>query len=111
MVATVDLHNGAMTEPIVAEVRGAEADPKELQFYAASVAAWYATKLELDRTSVTLSAAATGLLVGLATSDVLSADRLGACVVRDSPHQLRGSADVPTRRLQMERDSLGGALR
>ncbi|WP_420209206.1 hypothetical protein [Candidatus Electronema sp. JC] len=38
---------------------------KEVEFYASTVNAWYLTKLEKDRTLITLSAGAIGLLVTL----------------------------------------------
>lgn len=46
-----------------------------VEMYAATVTAWYATAMEFDRTVVTLSAAAIGLLVALATTGVTTLDR------------------------------------
>lgn len=45
-----------------------ERSGKVIEFYAASVQAWYATAMEYDRSLVTLSAAAIGLITGLATA-------------------------------------------
>jgi hypothetical protein len=43
-------------------------DPKDVAFYSAVVSAWIETKMERDKTIVTLSAAAIGLLVTLLTT-------------------------------------------
>lgn len=47
-------------------------EPKleRIEFYAATVAAWFATAMEFDRALLTLGAAALALLVGLATTGV-----------------------------------------
>ncbi len=44
------------------------ADAKDVAFYSAVVSAWVETKMERDRTIVTLSAGAIGLLVTLLTT-------------------------------------------
>jgi hypothetical protein len=42
--------------------------PKEVEFYAASVTAWYCTRLEHDKSLLTLSAGGIGLLIALLTT-------------------------------------------
>ena len=43
----------------------AEQDPKELEFYAASVEAWYSTRFERDKSLLTLAGGGIGLLITL----------------------------------------------
>jgi len=56
----------APSQPLTPEQ--AERSAKLVEFYAASVQAWYSTAMEYDRSLVTLSAAAIGLITGLATT-------------------------------------------
>ena len=44
-------------------------DQKDIQFHAGSVAAWYASSLEFDKSLLALSAAGIGLLLTLLTTD------------------------------------------
>lgn len=68
--------NSPSTAPPAAPPQDPEAEKLErVEFYAASVAAWYATALEFDKTMITLSAAAIGLLGALATTGVTSLER------------------------------------
>jgi hypothetical protein len=62
-------------------IRGTElqpsdsADPKDLAYYSALVGAWIETKMERDRTLVTLSAAGIGLLVTILTTAGIASQR------------------------------------
>ena len=72
------------SQPIPASppsVEEAERSGKVVEFYAASVQAWYATAMEYDRSLVTLSAAAIGLIAGLATAGTSEVSPLQATAI------------------------------
>ncbi|MBB4225507.1 hypothetical protein [Variovorax guangxiensis] len=58
-----------------------ERSGKVVEFYAASVQAWYATAMEYDRSLVTLSAAAIGLITGLATTGATEVSPIQATAI------------------------------